>query len=414
MKTINPYKISFLAGLGGLLEFYDFILYMLFSDQIAKEFFGRITNHNIQNILVIALFSIAYLIRPIGGIIFGLIGDNRGRKESFSLTITIMAISIFLMAILPNYSQIGIIAPILFIVLRLIQGLAIGGELPSAIVFVYESLEKKGFALGVLFGMILCGFLLGDIMSIIFRKYFDTYAWRVAFLSGSFIAILGYFIRKHLQETILFIKLEKLDKIKILSSLKMSPLKVIAGILIIVMASYYGVFLSLFLPKYLVIHLKYNILFINKIMFFSIIIGVSFVVISSWLSDYINIYKMYTFSALLLILCSYKIFFYINSQNTLNLTIAICALSIISAIGTGLFSKIVCDLFPTQIRLTGFATCYNTSFAIIGGVVPISTEILIKKFGLIIAPTIISIIVGIICLIAIKIVKYQKATHKND
>ena len=224
MQQINPYKISFLAGFGGLLEFYDFILYMLFSDQIAQEFFGKITNHNIQNFLVIALFSIAYLIRPIGGIIFGLIGDNRGRKQSFSLTIIIMASSIFLMAILPNYKHIGILAPIIFIALRVIQGLAIGGELPSAIVFVYESLQKKGLALGIMFGMILCGFLLGDIMSIIFRKYCGDYAWRVAFLSGSLIAILGYIIRSRLQETMLFIKLKTINKAPILTIFKIAYL----------------------------------------------------------------------------------------------------------------------------------------------------------------------------------------------
>lgn len=412
MQKINPYKISFLAGFGGLLEFYDFILYMLFSDQIAKEFFGKINSHTLQNILVISLFSVAYLIRPIGGIIFGFIGDIHGRKQSFSLTIIIMASSIFLMAILPNYSQIGILAPIIFIILRLIQGLAIGGELPSAIVFVYESLQKKGLALGIMFSMILCGFLFGDIMSIIFRKYCGAYAWRVAFLSGSLIAILGYVIRSRLQETMLFLKLEKTNKMPIITVLKMSPLKLISGILIVTIASYYGVFLSLFLPKYLAIHLKYDIVLINKVMFISALIGTLFVTLSSWLSDYISIYKIYTFSVSLLIIFSYKIFYYINSGNIFYLAIAIYSLSIIVGLGTGLFSKIICEIFPTDIRLTGVAICYNTAFAIIGGVVPISTEILIKKFGLIIAPTIVSMIIGIICLIAINTLK--KVIYRNE
>ncbi len=139
----NILKISLLSGIGGLLEFYDFILYILFSDQISNMFFNQISSPFLKNILVIAVFSVAYIIRPLGGIIIGWLGDTRGRKTSFSMTLFMMGACVFLMGIMPTYNQIGIYATILFIGLRIVQGFALGGELPSAVVFVFESLEKK-------------------------------------------------------------------------------------------------------------------------------------------------------------------------------------------------------------------------------------------------------------------------------
>jgi hypothetical protein len=182
----------------------------------------------------------------------------------------------------------------------------------------------------------------------------------------------------------------------------------ICGILTVFLGSYYGVFIALFLPKYLTLHLNYSVLLVNKVMIASSIIGISVIILSSWLSDYINIYKLYALSSILLIIFSYKIFYYINSHNTLYMISAVYLLSFIVAIATGLVCRIICGLFSTEIRLTGVAICYNIAFALIGGTIPISTEILINKLNLIMAPTLISIIVGLLCLGAITIIKNHK------
>ena len=171
-------------------------------------------------------------------------------------------------------------------------------------------------------------------------------------------------------------------------------------------------FIALFLPKYLTMHLNYNILLVNKIMVGSAIITIIVVIISSWLSDYINIYKIYSVSSILLILCSYGIFYYINSNNNLYMIIAIYSLSFIVGIATGTICRVICNIFDTQIRLTGVAVCYNTGFAIIGGIIPISTEVLINKLNLIIAPTIVSIIIGLVCLGAITIIQKDKRVNR--
>ncbi|WP_268801687.1 MFS transporter [Piscirickettsia litoralis] len=218
-------KVSVLAGVGGMLEFYDFILYILFSSQISASFFQEVQSEYIKSLLTIAVFSVAYVVRPIGGFLIGWLGDNIGRKKSFSFTILLMAFCMFLMGIMPTYAQIGILAPIIFILLRVVQGIALGGELPGAIVFVYESVDRKGIALGVLFSMVFLGFILGDVMSLIFHHFFDENAWRIAFISGSAIAFVGYYIRKKLDETKMFSELERKQKIPSICNIKITTTK---------------------------------------------------------------------------------------------------------------------------------------------------------------------------------------------
>ena len=118
----KTFKIPFLAGLGGMLEFYDFILYMIFAPQIMQTFFSGVESAYIQNLLVVATFSVAYIVRPIGGVLVGWMGDTLGRKRSFSLTILTMAFAVLLKGLMPSYASTGILAPILFILLRIVQG----------------------------------------------------------------------------------------------------------------------------------------------------------------------------------------------------------------------------------------------------------------------------------------------------
>ena len=145
-------KVTFLSGVGGMLEFYDFLLYILFADQIEKVFFQDSSFVVFKSIIMMLIFSIAYIIRPFGGLLFGYIGDRFGRKKSFSATVILMGSCIFIMAILPGYAVLGAFAPFFFVLLRLMQGLALGGELPGAFVFLYESItERRGLAQGLFF-----------------------------------------------------------------------------------------------------------------------------------------------------------------------------------------------------------------------------------------------------------------------
>jgi hypothetical protein len=137
-----------LASIGGALEFYDFIIFVFFADVIGKLFFAAATADWVRQAQVFGIFSTGYLARPIGGIVMAHFGDTRGRKRVFTLSVLLMAIPTFLIGVLPTYQSIGIAAPVLLLLLRVLQGIAIGGEAPGAWVFVAEHARRGrvGFA----------------------------------------------------------------------------------------------------------------------------------------------------------------------------------------------------------------------------------------------------------------------------
>nr|WP_272927953.1 MFS transporter [Legionella pneumophila] len=135
-------KVIFLSSLGGALEFYDFIIYIFLASELSELFFPA-ANHLASLMGVYAAFAIGYLIRPLGGIIFSHFGDKYGRKKTFVITLILMALPTFLIGLLPDYKSIGIGAPALLILLRLIQGLSVGGEIPGAITFAGEHVNPK-------------------------------------------------------------------------------------------------------------------------------------------------------------------------------------------------------------------------------------------------------------------------------
>ncbi|WP_299011403.1 MFS transporter [uncultured Shewanella sp.] len=405
-------KVALLAGTGGMLEFYDFILYILFSAQIQAQFFDSIESEFLKGIVTIAVFSVAYIVRPIGGFLVGWMGDNIGRKKSFAFTILVMSACMLLMGIMPSYAQWGIAAPILFIILRIIQGLALGGELPGAIVFVYESVERKGMALGILFTMVFAGFTLGDVMSLFFHYAFGDLAWRAAFISGSFIALIGFYIRSHLSETQMFLALKEKQKFPLKTILKNHSQTLLATILIVVIVAFDGVMVVLYLPKYLTNHIGIPPEYVRHMLVGVSIVGLMVVFISGFISDFIDYIKLYKGAAWLLMLMSYPVYYLLamGAEHTGYLLAGLLLIVVIPAVSTGIFMRIICDAFSTSVRFSGVAMAYNLSFALVGGFAPLLSEITIQWMGNISGAAIIGVICAILTLIGILLLK-PKAEH---
>jgi MFS transporter, MHS family, proline/betaine transporter len=411
MQQDNPFKISVLAGTGGMLEFYDFILYILFSKQISHVFFANVQNEYAKNLISIAVFSVAYIARPIGGIVAGWLGDNSGRKKSFSFTIILMGCCVFFMGVMPTYQQIGVTAPILFVLLRVIQGFALGGELPGAIVFVYESVTRRGFALGLMFSMVFLGFLLGDIMSIVFRSLFNEYAWRAAFISGSLIAFIGYFIRTKLHETALFSQLEKKEKFPLLTLIKKQAMLQIGAIFCVIIVAFNGVMVSLYIPKYLETNFHYSYSFSQLVFIISAVINVIVIFCASVLTDYINYKKLYQLSSLTLAVFSFPLFYLITSGNNISFLIGMSFITIIPSIATGIFMRILCDTFSTAVRYSGVAIGYNLAFALVGGFAPLASELMINRISLVSGPATIGVICGLMSFASIFMLRNKNAEN---
>ena len=165
--TRHDYRTLSLAALGGALEFYDFVIYVFLAPVIGRLFFPADMPDWLRLLQTFGIFSAGYLARPLGGILIAHFGDLLGRKRMFSLSIFLMAVPTLAIGLLPTYASIGIAAPLLLLLMRILQGVAIGGEVPGAWVFVAEHVPEQrfGFGIGTLTAGLTAGILFGSLMA---------------------------------------------------------------------------------------------------------------------------------------------------------------------------------------------------------------------------------------------------------
>ncbi|MBX8497224.1 MFS transporter [Pseudomonas cichorii] len=209
------YKTLSLAALGGALEIYDFIIFVFFALTLSQLFFPPDMPEWLRLLQSFGIFVTGYLARPLGGILMAHFADRLGRKRMFSLSILMMALPCLLIGIMPTYDQIGYWAPLILLALRILQGAAVGGEVPSAWVFVAEHAPAghRGYALGVLQAGLTFGYLLGALTATWLAWVFTPaevldYAWRIPFLLGGVFGVVGVWLRRWLSETPVFVAMQ--------------------------------------------------------------------------------------------------------------------------------------------------------------------------------------------------------------
>lgn len=207
----DDYKTLGLAALGGTLEFYDFVIFVFFAATLGKLFFPASMPDWMVQLQTLGIFAAGYLARPLGGIIIAHFGDKLGRKRMFTLSIFLMSVPTLVIGLMPTYAAIGVAAPLLLLAMRVLQGAAIGGEMPGAWVFVAEHVpaQRYGFGVGTLTSGITGGILLGSIVAIAVNRIFGptdvvAFAWRIPFLIGGVFGLVSVYLRRFLGETPVF------------------------------------------------------------------------------------------------------------------------------------------------------------------------------------------------------------------
>lgn len=213
--TRQDYKTLLLAALGGALEFYDFIIFVFFAVVIGQLFFPPDMPDWLRQVQAYGIFAAGYLARPLGGIVMAHFGDLLGRKRMFMLSILLMALPTLAIGLLPTYANIGIWAPLLLLALRVLQGAAIGGEVPGAWVFVSEHVPPRhvGFACGTLTAGLTGGILLGSLVAMAINKTYTpaevlAEGWRIPFILGGAFGLVAMWLRQWLHETPVFKELQ--------------------------------------------------------------------------------------------------------------------------------------------------------------------------------------------------------------
>ncbi|MBB6153380.1 MFS family permease [Pseudomonas sp. JAI115] len=289
-------KVIFASSLGTVFEWYDFFLYGALAAVISKQFFAGV-NDTTAFIFALMAFAAGFIVRPFGALVFGRLGDMIGRKYTFLATIILMGIATFCVGLLPTYASIGIAAPIILVVLRMLQGLALGGEYGGAATYVAEHapIGKRGFhtswiqstaTLGLLLSLLVvlgCRYFTGD--------QFEVWGWRIPFLLSIVLLGISTWIRLSLHESPAYLKMKeegKASKAPIRESFgKWENLKVVLIALFSINAGqavtfYAAQFYVLF---FLTQFLKMDPAVANSLLIISVVIGAPFFIIFGWLSD---------------------------------------------------------------------------------------------------------------------------------
>lgn len=367
-------KTTWLTSLGAGLEYYDFIVYGMMASTLSNLFFSD--DLPVVSLLkTFGIFAIGYFVRPLGGIFFGIIGDTYGRKKTFLSVMLVMAFATIGIGLLPTYKQIGILAPSFLVFLRLLQGLSFGAELPGAITVISEYAHKdkksiySGFVISsVSVGSALASFVLFFLSQQLHQQQILNWGWRIPFLLGGALAIVNYFIRKHLHETPAF---SKLQASRMKTSLK-APLlqlaqenkgKLFFGILMTASLASLVIF-SLYFPTFLSKYFGYS----SKDIYFAMTCGMVWSAFSlpicGWIADKIGRTETYIGINLCFAATAFGLFRLLNLNGIIALTIFMIIYQTIISFLSVTYFAIIATAFPTAVRYTGIAICYNVVYSV--------------------------------------------------
>jgi MHS family proline/betaine transporter-like MFS transporter len=418
----NIDKRSLIAGFSGnIMEWYDFTVYGFFATIIGSQFFPH-EDKIVQLISAFGIFAAGYLMRPIGGIIFGHIGDRQGRKKALLISILMMAIPTTLIGFLPTYASIGWYSALLLVILRLFQGLSVGGEFTGSISFLVEKApkEKRGFygswtTFGVFGGMLIGAALAAIITSVFSAKQVSDFGWRIPFLFGAVIGIAGLYLRKDMSDDKSFKKImeeERTFKIPLaefFAHYKMQSFK------IIMLSWAFGVsvyLIFIFLPSYLhtFLHVKLDdALSIHTI---AIIFMMLIIPFFGYLSDKIGRKTVLFISLIGFVVFSYPLFLLMFQKSYWAILVAMLLFSILEGLFQGVIPAIMTEAFPAKVRYTGLSVSYNIALALFGGTTPLVSVWLIKVSGGNVLMPVYYLIASVI--IAIITLLFMPETYKKE
>lgn len=383
----QDYKTLGLASLGGALEFYDFIIFVFFTVVLSKLFFPPDMPDALRQVQTFSIFAAGYLARPLGGIAMAHFGDLLGRKKMFTLSILMMALPTLMIGLLPTYQQIGIWAPLCLLALRILQGAAIGGEVPGAWVFVAEHAPERhtGLACSMITSGLTLGILLGALIAMTMNSLFspaelEAWAWRVPFLIGGVFGLVAMYLRKWLHETPVFLELQAkkhlATELPLKQVLRDHRLSIAVSMLATFLLAVAIVVAILMTPAYLQKQfavLPVDALRANCYAIVALSLGC---VVAGWAADKLGTGLTILIGSILLGSSSYA-FYHTMSHDTSQLALLYPLMGFTVGI-VGAVPLLMIKAFPAAIRFSGLSFSYNVAYAFAGGLTPVILSFWIK------------------------------------
>ncbi|WP_182422207.1 MFS transporter [Aureimonas sp. ME7] len=381
----NIRKAVTAATVGTVIEWYDYALYGAASGLIINRLFFPNLSPTVGVLAAFATFAVGYLARPIGGIVISHIGDRFGRKPALILTIALMGLATVLMGLLPTYASIGIVAPALLVLLRLIQGFGAGAELAGAIVLVaeYAPPGRRAFYTSLPNAATLVGIMLATLSFLVISTLPEDvllgWAWRIPFLLSGVLFFIALYIRRHLDETPEYVEaMAKAEarrheqKVPLAELFRQSPKEVLFGFLSVTGHNANVYILSAFSLSYMTNTLgmpRTDGLIAGTI---GAVVGIVGTPVMGSLADRIGSAKVYAGGALFILLFAYPLFLMLDSRS---LPLATLAISLGYGIGFGAMAgaqgAFLANLFPTRYRFTGLAISRELNGVLVAGPTPL-------------------------------------------
>lgn len=387
----SQWKMIVIASLGGALEFYDFIIYGFFAHYIAEQFFPN-ASPILSLLFAFSVLAIGYVVRPLGGVMLSSFGDRYGRRPVFLISIAVVSVATCCIGLLPNYQAWGVAAPVIFILLRLLQGFCVGGEMPCAITYAVEAApQRAGFAAAVIICMVNMGVLLANAVNLVVQSCMtqsdvSAYGWRIAFLLGGLGGIMSYWMRRNLDESPEFREMHgAVERRPFRETLHKHGRQVVVGMLAIaVIAGVNGILFG-HMPAYLVQQLHYPPETAAIAQNAYLIVTSIGLLIVGWLGDFVPRRYLLRLSAGALALLAYP-FYQAIAGHSFPLTTLFVMAAVVCSFAYGTWASVLADLFPVSVRFSGIALAYNVSTVLFSGFAPLIATALIRETGLLISP----------------------------
>ena len=383
-------KVLIASLTGSAIEWFDYFLYGTAAALVFNKIFFPMVDPVIGLILSYLSFSLTFFISPIGGVLFAHIGDRIGRKKTLVLTLSLMGGATVMIGLLPTYEMIGLWAPALLILMRIIQGMGIGGEWGGALLLAYEYApeKRKGFfgsipQAGVTIGMLMATFIV-SLMTLFSEADFLSWGWRIPFLLSSVLVLLGLWIRKDIDETPDF------QKVKASGQVAKAPLRdtlkhhwrevlIAAGLKVVETAPFY--IFSTFVVSYATSTLTYQKSQALEAVTLGALVATIMIPLMGLLSDKVGRQRMYAISVFVLGLFIVPWFMLLNTGTTWGIVLAtVIAFGVLWAPVTAVLGTLCSEIFSANVRYTGITLGYQLGAALAGGTAPLIATGLLAKY----------------------------------
>lgn len=399
------------SSIGAALEWFDIIVYASFAVVIAENFFPD-DGGSLGLLLTFATFAIAYLIRPLGGMLIGSYGDRHGRKSALTLTLLLMMLGTAIMALAPTHAMVGAWAGVIIVISRLIQGFSAGGEFGTATTFLVETApHRKAFyaswqvaAQGI--SMFLASAFGYGLVTWLSKESLYSWGWRIPFFIGILVGPIGLYIRAKLSETEEFSQSEKHEApIRAVLTTHMGRVLTGAGCLGVATIS---VYLILYMPTFAVKNLGIPA---NAAYLGGVVAGIVTLVLTPLvgiLADRVGSAKVMLVAAVVALVLAWPLFQLIISRPTVTvLVVVIGILGVIMSLYFGPLPTLLTELFATEVRTTGVSVAYNVGVTVLGGIAPLVLTWLLDVTGSLNAPSLYYISVAVISIISLLIARVR-------